>query len=66
MASRASFVPERIARDNRSSCFPITSVMLGDLDSTKDLMNVPAWNWDTVERKRMRDARNIRSGIVVF
>ena len=66
MASRANFVPARVALDNRSSLLPITSVILGDLPSTRDLMRVPAWKMDTVERKRIREARNMRSGDVDF
>lgn len=66
MASRANFVPERIALDSMSSFEPTSSVMLGYLASTMDLMRAPAACIDTVERKRMRDARNIRSGEVVL
>ena len=66
MASRASFVPERMARVSRSNLFPITSVMLGDLVSTSDRMKVLACTIDTVDKNRMRDARNIRSGTVDF
>lgn len=66
MASRANLVPERMARDSRSSLFPMSSVMLGDFASTSDRMKVAAEDIDTVDRKRMREARNMRSGIVDF
>ncbi len=66
IASRANLVPERIARDNRSSLFPMSSVILGDLASTSDRMKVAAEDMDTVDRKSMREARNMRSGTVDF
>ena len=62
MASRANLVPERMALVSRSSLEPIKSVMLGYFASTMDLMRVPAECMETVERKRMREARNMRSG----
>ena len=65
MASRANFVPARMALERRSSLELITSVILGYFASTIDLIRVPAECIDTVERKRMREARNIRSGDVV-
>lgn len=40
--------------------------MLGDFASTSDRMKVAAEDIDTVDRKRMREARNMRSGIVDF
>ena len=44
----------------------ITSVILGYFASTIDLIRVPAECIDTVERKRMRQARKMRSGEVVL
>lgn len=66
MASRENLAPERIARDSRSSLFPMSSMMLGDLPSTSDRMKVAAEDMDTVDRKSMREARNMRSGTVDF
>ena len=65
MASRPNFVPARMALERRSSLELITSVILGYFASTIDLIRVPAECIDTVERKRMRETRNIRSGDVV-
>ena len=65
IASRPNFVPVRMALERRSSLELITSVILGYFASTIDLIRVPAECIDTVERKRMREVRNIRSGDVV-
>ena len=66
IASRANLVPARIALESMSSLLEMTSVMLGYFASTTDLMKGPAESRDTVERKRMRQARKMRSGEVVL